>query len=114
VCDFSAGTTASYEDGGFVSRPPAAIHVEIRDIDLEKQSAALGGGSGNAPAGKLAVARAIGANHFLEIANEGFWTVTTVYDADPKSGRHPAVHSRHLGIVGQPLVAQYTGSCASR
>ncbi len=51
------------------------------------------------------------ANHFLEVVNEGFLNLTTVYDKDPKTGLHPAVHSRHLGLVGQPVFGQYTGTC---
>jgi hypothetical protein len=110
ACEFTAGTSGSYENGVFQSKPAEPVGFDIRDVDLEKLSAVLEAGTGHRP-GKLAIARAIGANHFLEIANEGFWNVTTIYDADPATGEHPAVHSRHLGVVGSPVFAQYTGTC---
>ncbi|MGQ0672924.1 MAG: hypothetical protein ACT4N2_08620 [Hyphomicrobium sp.] len=113
VCSFPSGSSHTYEKGSFQTQTPAPLSFEIADIDLDKQSAALVAADGG-KAGKLALARAIGANHFLEIANEGFWTITTVYDRDAATGQHPAVHSRHLGVVGQPLVAQYTGSCREK
>ncbi len=55
--------------------------------------------------------RAINANHFIEAVNEGFLNLTTIYDKDPATGLYPAVHSRHFGILGQPVFGQYTGSC---
>jgi hypothetical protein len=113
VCEFKSGSVASYEGGAFEVKPPSPIGFSIDSIDLEKLSAALDAGNGG-PKGKLAIARAIGANHFLEIVSEGFWTITTIYDKDPATGLHPAVHSRHLGVVGQPLVAQYTGACREK
>jgi hypothetical protein len=112
ACSFTAGTSGSYEAGKFSTQAPAPIGFSILDIDLDKQSAALDVGSG--VKGKLAVARAVGANHFLEIATEGYWNITTVYDRDPATGRHPAVHSRHLGVVGAPVFALYTGTCEGK
>jgi len=58
--------------------------------------------------------RALNANHFLEVANEGFLNLTTVYDKDPTTGTHPAVHSRHLGVLGEPVFAQYAGFCTEK
>jgi hypothetical protein len=58
------------------------------------------------------VVRAINANHYLEVVNEGFLNLTTVYDKDEKTGKYPAVHSRHFGILGQPVFGQYTGFCS--
>jgi hypothetical protein len=40
--------------------------------------------------------------------------ITTVYDRDEASGKYPAVHSRHLAILGQPVVAQYQGFCEAK
>ena len=109
-CEFGTGTSGSYDSGAFTSRAGATIKLVIENIDLGKQSATFKaeGSTGN---GKLAVARAIGANHFLEVATEGYWNITTVYDVDPATGSSPAIHSRHSGIVGKPQFAQYTGNC---
>ena len=81
-------------------------------IDLEAQSARLLTGTGDG-AGTLRIVRALNANHFLEVVNEGFLNLTTIYDIDPTTGLYPAVHSRHLGLLGQPVFAQYSGECKS-
>ena len=33
---------------------------------------------------------------------------------DERRGVYPAVHSRHFGLFGEPLIAQYTGTCTAR
>jgi hypothetical protein len=109
ACTFDRGTSAELTAGAFKDTPAAPLAFEVRDIDIEAQSAALAGKPG-APAGPLRVVRAINANHFIEVLNEGFLGLTTIYDKGP-GGTYPAVHSRHIGVVGQPVVAQYTGSC---
>lgn len=112
-CSFSAGTAWTYENGSFKGRPPEPMAFEISDIDLERQTAHLIAGVGRPPAA-LKIVRAINANHFLEVVNEGFLNLTTIYDKDPASGAYPAVHSRHFGVLGQPVVAQYSGSCTEK
>ena len=57
---------------------------------------------------------AMNATHFLEVVTEGFLHITTIYDKDEASGAYPAVHSRHFGIVGQPIVTQYQGFCEAK
>ena len=61
--------------------------------------------------GQLRIVQAVNAMHFLEVVTEGFLHVTTVYDKDEAKGLYPAVHSRHFGLFGQPLVTQYQGFC---
>lgn len=109
-CEFPTGTTSSYDNGAFTAKPSAALNVAIQKIDLATQSAEFLV-AGNDNPGRLAIARAVGANHFLEVVTEGYWNITTVYDLDPQTQRYPAVHSRHFGLVGQPVVAQYAGTC---
>lgn len=113
ACSFETGTSASYDGGVFKSQTAGAVRFEIDDIDLKGLSATIATGGGG-PRGKIAIARAIGANHYLEIAPEGFWNITTIYDTDAATGRHPAVHSRHSGVLGQAQVAQYTGNCTEK
>lgn len=110
TCQFETGTTSSYDKGAFTVKPSTALSVGIQKVDLASQSAEFLV-AGNTNPGRLAIARAVGANHFLEVVTEGFWNITTVYDQDPETKLYPAVHSRHFGLVGQPVVAQYTGSC---
>lgn len=110
ACTFDSGVSTTYEAGSFKSKPPQSLKFDITDIDLEAQTARLttDGGGG---AGSLRIIRALNANHFLEVVNEGFLNLTTVYDLDAATAAYPAVHSRHLGLVGQPVFAQYTGLC---
>ena len=111
-CVFEQGNSWSFDAGKFVSKPPSKLIFEVTDIDLEKQTAVLNIDSKQA--GTLRVVRALNANSFLEVANEGFLNLTTVYDLDTASGTYPAVHSRHFGVFGQPVVAQYVGSCKGK
>ena len=113
ACEFKTGTSWSYGKGEFQSKPPAPIAFEINEIDLEGQAARLHqvAGDGSRP---LRIVRALNANHFLEVVNEGFLNLTTVYDKDPATGLFPAVHSRHFGLIGQPVFAQYTGTCREK
>jgi hypothetical protein len=110
TCTFATGTSVSYGDGGFASKVASPLSFSITKIDLDGQSAALTAGDGTQTVA-VRIIRAVNANHFLEVVNEGFLNLTTVYDKDPKTGLHPAVHSRHLGLLGQPVFGQYTGTC---
>lgn len=112
ACEFTAGTSWTYEAGAFTSKAPNPLKFSIDAIDLEAQTATLGLGV-EGQGGKLNVVRAINANHFLEVVNEGFLNLTTVYDKDAATGRYPAVHSRHFGLLGQPVFSQHTGFCVA-
>jgi hypothetical protein len=113
VCSFAAGTSWSYDSGSFKTEVPALLTFEITDIDLEAQSAHLITDGHDKP-GVLKIVRAFNANHFLEVMNEGFLNLTTIYDKDPATGTYPAVHSRHFGLIGQPVFAQYAGTCKAK
>jgi hypothetical protein len=109
-CEFKAGTTGGYDKGKFTFKPTAALSFDMTSINLKGQSADMKM-PGDENGGKLAIARAVGANHFLEVVTEGYWNITTVYELDAVNKVYPAVHSRHFGLLGQPVVAQYTGLC---
>jgi hypothetical protein len=110
-CSFTKGNAWSVVGGEFKTETPAPLSFKITDIDLEAQTARLVTGD---KSGTLRIVRAINANHFLEVVNEGFLNLTTVYDKDAASGTHPAVHSRHFGLMGEPVFAQYAGTCTAR
>src|SRR5262245_12071441 len=112
-CDFRQGTSWSYDAGTYKSKDPSPLTFDIEKIDLEGQSAVLKASPEAAPA-TLRIVRAINANHFLEAVNEGFLNLTTIYDKDPATGAYPAVHSRHFGLIGQPVFAQYAGTCTPK
>lgn len=110
ACDFSSGISTTFENGAFVTKAPAPLQFQIVDIDLEGQSANLMTGPAGT-VGKLRIIRALNANHYLEVVTEGFLNLTTIYDFDAKAGAHPAIHSRHFGVLGQPVTAQFMGFC---
>lgn len=109
VCTFQQGSSWSFDAGAFKSTTMDTLSFEIADIDLEGLTATLVVKAGNT--GGLRIVRALNANHFLEGTREGFLNLTTIYDPDPETGVYPAVHSRHQGVLGQPLYGQYTGTC---
>jgi len=111
-CTFESGTSIAYAVGAYQSSPASPLAFDIGGIDLEGQRAVLQ--TGNGGKGELRVVRAVNANHFLEVVNEGFLNMTTVYDVDPQRKAYPAVHSRHLGLLGEPVIAQYYGFCAEK
>lgn len=113
ACTFETGSAWGYDGGAFASKAAEPLSFEITNIDLEGQSALLAT-KGEKKEGALKIVRAINANHFLEVVNEGFLNLTTVYDADPETGKHPAVHSRHFGVVGEPVFGQYAGFCTAK
>lgn len=110
-CRFARGASKAYVNGQFLTRPAKALLMEIGAIDLDGQKADLVTPDGN---GSLKIVRAVGAIHFLEVVAEGYLNMTTVYQKDEKRGHYPAVHSRHFGLFGEPLIAQYSGICIAR
>lgn len=112
VCTFPAGLSWSFDAGKFKSETASPLAFDISDIDLGKQTANLS--MDGKPGGALRIVRALNANSFLEVANEGFLNLTTIYDRDAASGVYPAVHSRHFGVLGAPMFAQYQGTCVGK
>jgi len=111
MCWFNKGASQAYTRGRYRSRPAKALSFEIAAIDLDKQGAELVTKDGKGP---LRIVRALGANHFLEVVTEGYLNMTTIYQKDEKRNAYPAVHSRHFGLFGEPLIAQYTGLCSAK
>jgi hypothetical protein len=107
-CTFTEGITHSYTNGAFVAEKASPLKFGISAIDPKAQSAELKTRGGT---GQLRIVQAVNAMHFLEVVTEGFLHLTTVYDKDEAKGAYPAVHSRHFGLFGQPLVTQYQGFC---
>ncbi len=112
TCTFETGTSIAYAGGDYKASEAKPLAFTISAIDLENQRAELGTEKGGK--GELKVVVAVNANHFLEVVNEGFINITTVYDLDPQRKAHPAVHSRHLGLLGEPIIAQYYGFCVPK
>jgi hypothetical protein len=111
ACTFTTGLSHSYEKGQFAAEPASPLAFGVAAIDLAAQTAELKTQRGT---GHLRVAQAVNATHFLEVVTEGYLNVTTIFDKDEAKGAYPAVHSRHFGVLGQPVVAQYQGTCEAR
>jgi hypothetical protein len=111
TCTFPTGAALIYGNGIFKAEPASPLNLEISDIDVRAQSALQVGASGTVP---LRIVRAVNALHFIEVVGEGFLNLTTIYDRDDKTGKNPAVQSRHFGILGEPVVSRYQGFCESR
>jgi hypothetical protein len=111
VCNFSAGAAHAYDKGRFAPETVAPLTFGITAINTAAQSADLRTERGTAT---LRLVQAVNATHFLEVATEGYLNITTIYDKDETSGTYPAAHSRHLAILGQPVVTQYQGSCEAK
>lgn len=112
ACTFGQGTTWAFDAGRPVSKAAEPLEFEIDEIDLDGQKARLIVKAGET--GRLQIIRALNANHFLEGSREGFLNITTIYDASGSSSVYPAVHSRHQGVIGEPIFAQYAGTCTAK
>ncbi len=110
-CVFPSGKVHTFENDVFQEDNASKLSFEIGDVKLDRQTAALITPQGK---GDLKIVRAIGANHFLEVITEGFLNITTIYGAAASDGSFPAVHSRHIGLLGTPVVSQYHGTCKAK
>jgi hypothetical protein len=107
-CSFETGAAHVLEDGTYRARPAGALAFGIAEVNRNAQSATLVTDRGT---GALRVVLAFGATHFIEVATEGFLNLTTIYDTEIAAGERAAVHSRHSGIGGEPVVSQMLGRC---
>ncbi|MCA0188260.1 MAG: hypothetical protein LCH90_20155, partial [Proteobacteria bacterium] len=69
TCVFESGQAWTHQDGAFKSAPASTLKFDIEAIDLEKQSARLV--LEDKQTGTLRTVRALNANSFLEVAQEG-------------------------------------------
>ena len=110
-CDFRDGQTWSYNHGSYGAAKSGRLAFDIQNIDQKAQSAQLKNGQATS---ELKLVQALDARHYIEVTVAGYLNITTVYDSGDDGGdTWLAVHSRHLGIVGQPVVSQYRGTCKS-
>ncbi len=110
-CTFEAGAAWTYTAGKFKPQKMHRLAFVIADVDMQRQTAKLVTDKGEV---QLKTVQAVNARHFIEVASAGFLNLTTVYDKDETTGRFPAIHSRHFGVLGQALVSQFRGSCLEK
>lgn len=107
VCTFKDGGAWAFEKQGFVPKAAEGLSFAIADIDRNTMTARLDRKEGLVV---LRMVQAVDALHFIEVGVEGYLNLTTVYEKQP-NGETPAVHSRHVAVLGDPLVSQYRGVC---
>ena len=110
ACAFLDGGAWSYEKGAFAQKPVDKYAFTVRDIDRTAMTARIERKDGLA---LLRMVQAVDALHFIEVGVEGYLNLTTVYERQA-NGEHPAVHSRHVAVLGEPLVSQYRGTCQAQ
>ena len=118
LAELPAALTCTYPDGGawayekqvFAAKPVEGLSFVITDIDRKTMTARLDRKEGLVV---LRMVQAVDAHHFIEVGVEGFLNLTTVYEQQTE-GTYPAVHSRHVAVLGEPLVSQYRGTCKAK
>ena len=110
ACTFLDGGAWSFEKGAFAPKSVDKFAFVMRDIERSAMTARLERKDGLA---MLRMVQAVDALHFIEVGVEGYLNLTTVYEKQP-NGDHPAVHSRHVAVLGEPLVSQYRGTCKAQ
>ena len=107
ACTFQDGGAWSFEKGAFAPKTVVALSFVMSDIDEKSMTARLEDKDRASP---LRMVQAVEAHHFIEVGVEGFLNLTTVYEKMEGDG-WPAVHSRHVAVLGEPMVSQYRGLC---
>ncbi len=110
-CRFTVGAAHAHAAGRFKPTKAGPVTLDIANVDHARQEAELVSGERRS---SLRIIRAVNAVHFLDAVGEGYLNITTIYDRDAGSVTYPAVHSRHFGLLGQPIVSQYRGSCIAK
>jgi hypothetical protein len=111
TCTFKIGAAYAQTKGRFKQTKAGPVTLDIAGVNHAKQEAELVSGERRAV---LRIIRAVNAVHFLEAVGEGYLNLTTIYDRDAGAATHSAVHSRHFGVLGQPIVSQYRGTCVAK
>jgi hypothetical protein len=111
ICTFKVGTAHAYEKGRFKRERASAITLQIANIADAAQSAVIISGERRTPVRSI---RGINVRHIIDVAGEGYMNLTTIYDRDAGAATYPAVHARHFGVLGQPIVSNYRGSCIEK
>jgi len=108
ICKFKDGGAWTFQAGKFSAEGGKNLSLEIRHDEKSTSKATLKTSDG---ASKLKRVAALDADHYLEVTVGGYLNITTIFDPSNKKDGFPAVHSRHLGILGRPIVSQFRGIC---
>jgi hypothetical protein len=115
VCEFTSRHSGTLKPAYVQERGQGAGHglsITFASVDLTKGTAQMVGNAGAAPVTVLANE---GRMHFVEVTDAGNLSVTSVFVLSRSGEQLPAVHSRHMALLGaSAVVSQYTGTCTPR
>ena len=109
-CKFSHGQVTNFDNGRPVTERDTGMGEFVLDqINTKDATARL---IGNAGTETLRVLDGGDLVHLVEVTGAGNMNITTIYNfRDKNKGTLPAVHSRHIGLLGDPMPSQYVGLC---
>ena len=108
ICNFEDGGAWTFQAGKFLPEGGKNLKLEIRHDQKSSTKATLKTSDGSS---KLKRVAALDADHYLEVTVGGYLNITTIFNSSNEKNGFPAVHSRHLGILGRPIVSQFRGIC---
>lgn len=111
VCVFAGAQFSTFDAEWNVKANSDRLELTFAAIDAKNSRAQL---IGNQGAETVLVSVGDHTINFLEITASGNQNLTTVFFKRAKSGLFPAVHSRHIAILGEPTVSHYRGYCSPR
>jgi hypothetical protein len=110
-CNFSDGFVSNWESGKTTSKRDGRMSELIFDqVDLKKGSGRMIGNSGSENVQVLT--GDTNSIHIVERTPSGNMNITTIFTPSQKNpNEFPVVHSRHINLMGGPLVSQFVGLC---
>jgi hypothetical protein len=110
-CEFGPGATADLRSASpSFELSPGGMRgpMDFDSISIAQGTARFLGNNASVDVGVAIYGSTM---NFFEFTTNGSFIVTTVFPNQTQTGRFPAVMSRHVSIVGQPLPSQWAGSC---
>ena len=109
-CNFSDGFVTNWDSGKPSSKRDGRMSELVFDqLDVKKGTGRMIGNSGSE---NVQVLSGDGSNHIIERTPSGNMNITTIFSSTQKNpNEYPVVHSRHINLIGGPLVSQYVGLC---
>jgi hypothetical protein len=109
-CLFRGISNATLEQGKLVwTVPKDTIAITLSSFDYDKGTAIMIGNSGSDEASFVPSYKKM---TLIQFSATGNAVVTSV--SEPKAGKAIAFHSRHIWMIGEPIISEYQGDCIVR
>jgi hypothetical protein len=109
-CLFRGQSNTTLEQGKLVRTiPKDMLAITLTSFDYAKGTAIMIGNSGSDEASFIPSYKKATLIQFSATGN----AVVTSF-SEPKDGRAIAFHSRHIWMIGEPIVSEYQGDCIAR